>query len=159
MKEEATRIISEQTIFALSIYTFALGAIAALLIILFGILLLRLRLFRRWSGPEPTEILFREIRDLLMHQGPGSRDFSRISAWAAAVYSDHLARRNEFWVGYGQLTVAVLLLTMLTVLLLTKTINPDAGLPILSGIAGFTIAKSTGQNRSTPAPPRGETEG
>jgi hypothetical protein len=54
--------------------------------------------------------------------------------------------------------VAVLLLTVLTVLLLTKTINPDAGLPILSAIAGFTIAKGTELHRGD-RPPRGEGQG
>ena len=54
---------------------------------------------------------------------------------------------------YGQTTVAVLLLIVVTVLLLTKTINPDAGLPILSGIAGFAIAKTTGSPRGVPSAP------
>jgi hypothetical protein len=56
---------------------------------------------------------------------------------------------------YGQITVAVLLLIVVTVLLLTRTIDPDAGLPILSGIAGFAIAKITGSSGSAGVKPSG----
>ena len=44
--------------------------------------------------------------------------------------------------------MAILLLIVVTVLLLTRTIEPDAGLPILSGIAGFAIAKGTSSTQA-----------
>ena len=74
------------------------------------------------------------------------------------VYRDYLRERNDFWDKYGQILIAILIIVVLTVLLLTKTISPEAGLPILSGIGGFAIAKSTNianQNR----PRRDQLEG
>jgi hypothetical protein len=53
-----------------------------------------------------------------------------------------LERRNEFWSTYGQITLAIFLATLIAILLLTKTISADAGLPILSAISGFAIAKN-----------------
>lgn len=80
-----------------------------------------------------------------------------MGALAATTYGEYLARRNEFWLTYGQITVAILLLIVVTVLLLTKTIDPDAGLPILSGITGFAIAKGTGAVRGgLPKIPEGD---
>ncbi len=37
--------------------------------------------------------------------------------------------------------IALLVIVFLTILLLTKTISPEAGLPILSAVSGFAIAK------------------
>jgi hypothetical protein len=148
--------LTPQITFTLSLYTFGLGALVAVLIIAFGLVLLRIRL-RWWQKrpDEPLEMFFHEFRHLLMN-GNSPKDVTNLFlTWSASVYADHLGRRNEFWVGYGQITVAVLLLTMVTVLLLTKTINPDAGLPILSGIAGFTIAKTTSPSRGTNLPRTG----
>lgn len=64
---------------------------------------------------------------------------------------DFLQRRNEFWTIYIQVIVAVLIVVMLTLLLLTKTISAEAGLPILSAVAGFAISKSTSSNNSSGA--------
>lgn len=68
-------------------------------------------------------------------------------------YGDYLQRRNEFWTAYGQVLVAVLLITLLTILLLTKTITAEAGLPILSAISGFAIAKGVSSGRSSTVGP------
>lgn len=62
---------------------------------------------------------------------------------------DFLQRRNEFWTIYLQVVVAVLIVVVLTLLLLTKTITAEAGLPILSAVAGFAISKSTSSNNSS----------
>lgn len=59
-------------------------------------------------------------------------------------------RRNDLWSSYGQLSVAVLVATLLTVLLLTRVISAEAGLPILSGISGFALANAGAQRRSRP---------
>ncbi|MBI5352674.1 MAG: hypothetical protein HZB50_08575 [Chloroflexi bacterium] len=49
--------------------------------------------------------------------------------------------RITFWIAYGQIILAVLLIIVLAILILTKSISAEAGLPILSGISGFAIAK------------------
>jgi len=56
--------------------------------------------------------------------------------------SDYRARRNEFWTTFDQILLLIFIVTVITVLLLMKTIEPDAGLPILSGISGLAIAKT-----------------
>jgi hypothetical protein len=69
--------------------------------------------------------------------------------------TESLQRRNEFWMTYGQIIVSVLIIVILTVLLLTKTISAEAGLPLLSAVSGFAIAKSVNSNRSnSPTPDR-----
>jgi len=62
---------------------------------------------------------------------------------------DFLQRRNEFWTTYMQVVVAVLIVVVLALLLITKTISSEAGLPILSAVAGFAISKSTSSNNSS----------
>jgi hypothetical protein len=62
--------------------------------------------------------------------------------------ADHVQRRNEFWQTYVQTTAAVLIVIVIAVLLLAKAIEADAGLPILSAISGFVIAKSVTPGRT-----------
>ncbi len=71
-------------------------------------------------------------------------------------YTEYLQRRNEFWIAYGQVLLAILIVIVLVVLLMTKTISEEAGLPILSGISGFAIAKgvSVAKSGSMPQPRR-----
>jgi ABC-type glycerol-3-phosphate transport system permease component len=57
-------------------------------------------------------------------------------------YLDVLEKRNEFWFGFGQIVIVALIVVVLTVLLLTEKISPEAGLPILSALSGFAIAKT-----------------
>ena len=66
-------------------------------------------------------------------------------------YSDYLQRRNEFWTTYGQVLIAVFIVIVLAILLLTKVISAEAGLPILAGISGFAIAKGVSGARSITA--------
>jgi hypothetical protein len=124
-----------------------LGALIVILIILFGLFLLH---SRRWWRKEayPLEMLVRDLHHSLM-DGPRRKEAIAVGALFGSAYAEHLARRNEFWMSYGQITVAILLLIMVTVLLLTKTIDPDAGLPILSGIAAFAIGKGTASSRGS----------
>lgn len=63
-------------------------------------------------------------------------------------YSEQLQRRSEFWTSYSQIIVAALIIIVLTILLLTCSISAEAGLPVLSGISGFAIAKSVSVSRS-----------
>ena len=67
-------------------------------------------------------------------------------------YIEYLQRRNEFWTTYGQVLIAVLIVVVLAILLLTKTISAEAGLPILSGISGFAIAKGVSGSKSASLP-------
>jgi hypothetical protein len=53
----------------------------------------------------------------------------------------YLENRTDFWTAFGNTILAMLLVVTLFILLLTKTISPEAGLPILSAIAGFAIAR------------------
>ena len=62
--------------------------------------------------------------------------------------AEYLQRGNEFWTTYVQVLVAALIIIVLAILMLTKTISPDAGLPILSAVSGFAIAKSVSSGRT-----------
>ena len=151
--------LSQEALFSLSIYMLLLGALIVVLIILFAVLLLYARRWWWRKEPYPLEILLRDLHHFLM-DGPRRREAIAVGTLVGSAYAEHLARRNEFWVSYGQITLAVLLLIVVTVLLLTRTIDPDAGLPILSGIAGFAIAKTTGPSGSAGVkPPELEREG
>ena len=68
-------------------------------------------------------------------------------------YSDYLQKRNEFWSTYGQVIVAIFIVIILAILMLTKTITAEAGLPILSAVSGFAIAKGINSSRSIPSNP------
>jgi len=148
MNPNSVALLSENAVFALSLWVVALGAFVVLLIILFAIALLTLRRSRWWwrKAPYPPDMVVHELMQAL---GDSSRRKEALAAGAlaATAYGEYLSRRNEFWLTYGQITVACLLLIVVTVLLLTRTIDPDAGLPILSGIAGFAIAKGSGGAR------------
>jgi len=71
-------------------------------------------------------------------------------------YSEYLQRRNEFWTSYGQIVIAALIIIVLSILLLTRTISAEAGLPILSGISGFAIAKSVSISKTGSTPSESE---
>lgn len=59
------------------------------------------------------------------------------------IYRSYLRERNDFWDKYGQVLVAIIVAVILAVLLLMNAISPEVGLPILSGVAGYAIAKSS----------------
>lgn len=67
-------------------------------------------------------------------------------------YAEYLLKRNEFWTSYGQVMVAVLIIIILAILLVTKTISAESGLPILSAVSGFAIAKGVGSSRGPSSP-------
>ncbi|EPJ2923431.1 hypothetical protein ACV337_26280 [Pseudomonas aeruginosa] len=68
-------------------------------------------------------------------------------------YSDYLQKRNEFWSTYGQVVIAAFIIIVLAILMLTKTISAEAGLPILSAVSGFAIAKSVSSSRNSSGSP------
>ena len=72
--------------------------------------------------------------------------------WAA--WDDMLRRRNKFWELFGQVALSVVVTVIVAVLLLTKTIEADAGLPILSAVVAFVIGKGIdGQGRGPAGTP------
>jgi hypothetical protein len=95
-----------------------------------------------------------EIFHMWAKRGPGYYD--EIPRLAHDSYTEYLQRRNEFWTAYGQVLLAILIVIVLAILLITKTISAEAGLPILSAISGFAIAKgvSAAKSGSTPQPRR-----
>ena len=131
--------------FILAVLVLAVG-----LTFLFGLYRFGIALF----GSESAG-LFREIEKFLMHFGP---DPKRYQWWVDGLsnwYQNYLEKRNDFWEHYGQVALAVLIVIVLAVLLLSKVISAEAGLPILSAVAGFAIAKSSRTSTSArrPEPP------
>lgn len=128
--------------FILAVLVLAVG-----LTFLFGLYRFGIALFGTESGG-----LFRELREFLMHFGPDSKRYQwwvdGLSNW----YQNYLEKRNDFWEHYGQVALAVLIVIVLAVLLLSKVISAEAGLPILSAVAGFAIAKSSRTSTSTRRP-------
>ena len=144
-------MLDEVTIrFILAVLVLAVG-----LTFLFGLYRFGLALF----GSESAGFM-RELREFLMHFGP---DPARYQWWVDGFttwHQNYLQKRNDFWEHYGQVALAVLIVIVLAVLLLTKVISAEAGLPILSAVAGFAIAKSsagggTTTRREPPNPNRG----
>jgi len=90
-----------------------------------------------------------------VRNGPPSGD---VPGHLAESYAEYLQRRNEFWTAYGQVLLAVLIVTVLAILLLTKAISAEAGLPILSGISGFAIAKGVSSARMINVPKEQKSE-
>jgi hypothetical protein len=111
-----------------------LGGIAA-----FGVFIYRGRLRRSF---EDFDGLWFRLVERWLHE-PGQPVIRPL----IDAYTEQLQRRNEFWTSYGQIIVAVLIIVVLSILLLTRSISAEAGLPILSGISGFTIAKSVSSSR------------
>lgn len=131
--------------------------ILAVLVLIVGLIFL-LGLFRFGTTLFGTQSsnLFTELREFLLH-GPGS-DPRRYRWWTDSLsnwYQTYLEKRNDFWEHYGQVALAVLIVVVLAVLLLSKTISAEAGLPILSAVAGFAIAKTSSTSSSVrrPEPP------
>jgi ABC-type glycerol-3-phosphate transport system permease component len=130
--------------YALSVLVLLVG-----LLFLFGLYRFGTTLFS-----SHTSNILAELRDFLMHFGPDSRRFQWWADGLSNLYQSYLEKRNDFWEHYGQVALAVLIVVVLAVLLLTKAISAEAGLPILSAVAGFAIAKtsSTSTNARRPGP-------
>jgi hypothetical protein len=120
------------------------------LLFLFGLYRFGITLFGHQSSD-----LFQELREFIMHFGPDKYGYQWWSESLSTWHQSYLEKRNDFWEHYGQVALAVLIVVVLAVLLLTKTISAEAGLPILSAVAGFAIAKtnSTSTSNRRPEPP------
>ena len=121
------------------------GLAAILGIVWFGQLIFRIQLENRIFGhPFWEEILHCSLK--------GPPPYDDIPRYVSEGYSEFLQRRIEFWTTYGQVLIAVLIVILLTILLLSKAISAEAGLPILSGISGFAIAKGVSGTRTISIP-------
>ncbi|MBI9055990.1 MAG: hypothetical protein JEY96_19370 [Bacteroidales bacterium] len=133
-------------IFWICILVALIGVASLLGIYFFGQVILRnhvfknLQPFRYWE-----EIFHRSMKD-------NSYRRENIPQHLAGAYSDYLERRNEFWTTFGQVIIAIVIVIILSILLLTKAISAEAGLPILSGISGFAIAKGVSGAKSVNIP-------
>ena len=98
------------------------------------------------------------VEELLIHRGRGkSNDLHLSSQLLQESLESFLERRNKFWELFGQIALSVVVITIVAVLLLSKTIDADAGLPILSAIVAFVIGKgidTKGKNRSLSGSPK-----
>ena len=57
------------------------------------------------------------------------------------INADFLERRNEFWIGYGQIVVIVVVVTVLAVLLILGKVSSEAALPVIAGLGSFALGK------------------
>ncbi len=138
--QAAQPLLTETSAWRVSILVCVIGAAALIGIVAFGLFIYRGRL--SWRRPE---FLWDDLIERLLRHQPEFAVGSLVNA-----YTEELQRRNEFWTSYGQIIVAVLMIIVLTILLVTRTISAEAGLPILSGISGFAIAKGVSGSRSGP---------
>ena len=143
--------MTEQAIMNLSLWVCILTLLLVAGVAGVGLYLVQRRL-RPWPHPLAEEVLLRLLHDDRNARQETIRGLIEFS-------SDSRARRNEFWIAYGQIVLSLFLVTILAILLLTKTIDPDAGLPILAAVSGFTIAKATSSGRertNLPIPPQSQ---
>jgi len=99
----------------------------------FGKFLFKQRLFRSKDEDELDKLLI----DLIVNKT--KKPCYLLNSWQ----QDHTEKRNDFWTTYGQIVICVFIVCIIAILLLTKVISAEAGLPILSVISGFAIAKGS----------------
>jgi len=91
--------------------------------------------WQRWPSPH-----FEHLLEMWLHGGgPNKID----SAVVMGLIDEWHSRRSEFWTSYGQLMLSAFVIVCITILLLTRTISAEAGLPILAGVGGFAIGKGS----------------
>lgn len=121
--------MSETTILILSITIAVLS-----LLVLGGAIYFGLKIFQEKYPFEPRRLYYLMIKQMVNSNKYLPSFFDTLG--------EFLERRNEFWTSYSQSLISVFLIAVIAILLLTKTISAEAGLPILSGVTGFAIAKS-----------------
>jgi ABC-type multidrug transport system fused ATPase/permease subunit len=138
--------MNEIYIFWICIIVSVFGLLILVGLVLFGILIMRKSLSRHVDDfPYWEKYIF-----LWIDRDPNG--LGDIPQHIINGYTEYLQRRNEFWTSFGQIIIAVLIALVLTILLLTKAISAEAGLPILSGISGFAIAKGVSSSKSVNIP-------
>ncbi len=134
--------MNESNIFWLCVVVSVVGILSIAAITVFGFYL-----FRRSMGwLRPDHPFWHDFFHFLFDKDWVRRNLPRLLSDS---YAEFLQRRNELLTTYGQLLLASLVIIVLTILLLTKTISAEAGLPILSGITGFAIGKGVNASRTS----------
>jgi hypothetical protein len=134
----------EAIVFWVCIFVGVIGIVSILAIVSFGWFLFNRSLkvlSEKYPHPFWEEVLFHHFKSNYEHKV--------LLRYLHEAFSNFLERRNEFWTTYGQTLIAALIIIILALLLLTKTISAEAGLPILSGISGFAIAKGVSPGKTT----------
>jgi hypothetical protein len=124
-----------------------IGLVVIAGVVWFGFVLSRHQFEKWFPGRHP---FWEEIIHHHLMNSP--RTYDDIPRYLHDSYTEYLQRRNEFWTSYGQVLIAVLIVIVLSILLMTKTISAEAGLPILSGVSGFAIAKGVAAGRGLSMP-------
>jgi hypothetical protein len=143
--------MSEAAILWLCVGVGVFGLLIAAGIVYFGLTLFQLR-----QAPDLAGRLSRIEAYLHEIVARGRLDPAHTEAVARTVEAisvDYNQRRAEVATTYAQLLVAAAIVVVLAVLLITNVISAEAGLPILSGISGFVIAKGPAIGRTTTQPP------
>lgn len=120
------------------VFWLSIGLAILGIIVLYGVFKFGRDIYNKtlWDAFRVKE---QKLSELLLENSPNN-SANELKALVDS-YSDHRERRNEFWAIYGQVVIAVFIVVILAILLVTRTISAEAGLPILSAIAGFAIAK------------------
>lgn len=138
--------MNETIILWICIIVSIIGLLAIMGIAYFGQIILRNQIFKKIDHHFSWEELFSIYAKNYPNQ------FDDIPKNIVSAYNEYLERRNEFWATYGQVIIAILIIVIISILLLTKVISAEAGLPILSGISGFAIAKGVSGAKSINIP-------
>jgi hypothetical protein len=133
--------MSEQQLFWLAVTAMAFG-----MVITGGILFFCWKAFCKRQNDAVKTFCFSEKNGKLEIKDAGSiipniREEKELNL-------DFMENRNQFWFGVGQIVVITASIVLITVLLLLGKIEPDAGMPVLSGLAGFAIAKGSSGMRT-----------
>ena len=161
LRENAETIVAAKSVWnpqnILAALICALGLLAILIYAATGFYLRRVQ--QDWS--RSIEQILKNLHNVFNDPsgGRGLRlTLSSIMPTIKDGYSDYHQRFNEFWTTYGQVVIAILIITVISVLMLTKTVSAEAGLPILSAIASYAIAKNINAAAGIhfPSPPADE---
>lgn len=104
------------------------------------------RLFRQYD----SELIDRIDPNLQLNDQENYQDgldATKFLEWLNSIVNDlssFRSRRNEYWTTFSQLVVAIMVVATVAILILTKTVSAEAGLPLLSAISGFAIARGVG---------------
>lgn len=128
------------------VFWLSLGVAVIGIIVLYGVYRFGKDIYNKtcWDSFRVKE---HRLIDLLLSNSPNN-SANELKALVDS-YADHRERRNEFWAIYGQVVIAVFIIIILAILLITRTISAEAGLPILSAVAGFAIAKGINSGKDS----------
>lgn len=95
-----------------------------------------------------NEYIVDSIENKIITEKPKNGDLASLAKFVEAFskytdsnYSEHLSLRNELWLILGQIYLSLFSVTCIIMLLILEIISSEAGLAIITGISGFSIAK------------------